>query len=225
MEANNKAITGLKKRQQISQANRIVFIWVAIAAAIVTIALVMTQFMVKQFLYNNKVHGKLVETNATLTKNIAAYEPLKTDVTQLVADQQLTRLRVDPKDNALQVIIDAMPTVDDRIGLAASLQQIVLTQSGAKIDNIGFVDQQTAGATAPVNVPVGVVPITFSFTATGPYNTIKALFERVRHSIRPINIVSIKISGSASLMKAEVQAMTYYAQPKTIEMKKEKVSL
>ena len=222
---NNKAITGLKKRQQIQQANRTVFVWVAIAAAVVSAALVMTQFMVKQFIYNNKVYAAQVESNDTLVKNAAEYDSLKAEITKLVADPQLTKLRVDPADNPLQVIIDAMPTTDDRIGLAASLQQIILTQSGAKIDGIGFVDQSSGLAAPSGSVPTGVNLVTVSFTASGSYDTIKSLLDRVHRSIRPINVTSLKLTGSNSLMKAEIQAVTYYATPKTTDLKKEKISV
>lgn len=219
----SKPLTGVKKRQQIQQANRIVFIWVAIAAAIVSVALVMTQFMFRQFLFNNKVYAAQIKTNNTLLQNAKAYDPLKTEVTKLVSNQDLTRLRVDPADNALQVIIDAMPTVDDRIGLAASLQQVVLARSGVTIDGIGFVDQQLGAATTSTTATNGVNQIQFSFTATGSYDAIKSLLDAMHHSIRPVDVNSIKLTGTASTMTAEVQATTYYATPKTVNLSKETI--
>lgn len=195
MEANKQSLTGVKKRQQIQAANRIVFIWVAIAAAIVSIALVLTQFMVKQFLYNNKVYGKQIETNTILLNSAKAYDPLKDEVTKLVTNAELTRLRVDATDNPLQVIIDAMPTSDDRIGLAASLQQVILAKSGATIESIGLAsDQTSSGSQAlPADLPAGVSPIPFSFVATGTYDTMRAMFDSIHSSIRPIDIVSVKL--------------------------------
>ncbi len=229
--SNTPATTGnanSKKRQQIQQANKVVFIWVALAAGVVAIAIVLSQFMLKQFMYNNKVYAAQAKTNDILIANANAYEPLKTEIAKLVSNQQLTRLKVDPADNALQVIIDAMPTEDDRIGLAASLQQIILARSGAKIDTISFADASIDG-TSTVSTPAttasepGANPINFTFVATGSYDAIKALLRDIHASIRPVTIMSIKLSGTSALMKAEVTAATYYATPQTTDMTKEKI--
>lgn len=227
METNKPAaITGLKKRQQISKANRLVFLWVAAAGVAVTIAIVLSQFMIKQFLFNNKVISTMTTTNDTLKKNAQAYEPLKTEIIKLIAAKELTDLRVSPDDSALQVVIDAMPTVDDRMALAASLQQVILNKSGVKIEQLSF-DSQAAITTDPaapvVTAGTTINEIPFMFKVTGTYEQMKTLFENMNQSIRPINVKVIKLSGASSAMTADVQATTYYATPANTDLKQKEI--
>ncbi len=225
METNKRTITGVKKRQRIQQANRAVFIWVTIAATIVAIGVVLSQFMVKQFLYNNKVIAAQVTTNDRLKNNIKAYDPLKQEVVKLIADPRLSdMLKADPADNKLQIIIDAMPTDRDDVAWLASLQQVVLARSGATIEGIAYTDVADSTVATPAAASLdGVIPVTFTFKATGGYDSIKKMLDDMQHSIRPISIQSVKLSGTSANLQAEIIAMTYYASPKTTDMVKEKV--
>lgn len=217
METSRPGLTGVKKRQQIQQANKTVFIWVSIAAVVVTIAIVLAQFMVKQFIFNNQILGYESTAADNLKASIDAYEPLKKSVANLTANQDLTVLRVSPSDNAVQVVIDAMPTVDDRIALAASLQQVILARSGAKIDGFSFM--QSANTTTVATANTSYQEITFGVQATGPYDTIRKLLDDIHHSLRPISVTSLKLSGASSNMQVQIQATTYYALPRTADIK------
>ncbi len=229
METNKPtAITGLKKRQQISKANRLVFLWVAGASVAVTVAIVLSQFMIKQFLFNNTVISTMTDTNDTLKKNAQAYEPLKTEIIKLIAAKELTDLRTSPNDSALQVVIDAMPTVDDRMGLAASLQQVILSKSGVQIEQLSFVDQASSVVDPTVTTssvtPSGQInEIPFAFKVSGSYDQLKVLFENMNQSIRPINVTVIKLGGASNAMSAEIQATTYYANPANTDLKQKEV--
>lgn len=228
MDSNKPTITGVKKRQQIQQANKAVFIWVAFAGIVVTIAVVLSQFMIKQLLFNLEVIGQQTKTNSTLIQNAEAYTPLRTEVSKLISNKELTELRVNKGsngDNALQVIIDAMPTSDDRLGLAASVQQSILNKSGVRIEQLNFPESAvlapvsaTTSATAPV---YGVSEVSFTFKANGSYEQLKKMLDDIHLSIRPISVVAIKLSGESSNMTAEIQAKTYYAIPPTTDLKKE----
>ena len=52
METSKPTITGFKKHQQIQQANKVVFIWVTIAAAVIAVTVVLAQFMFIKFFFN-----------------------------------------------------------------------------------------------------------------------------------------------------------------------------
>jgi Tfp pilus assembly protein PilO len=229
MDNNKPTITGVKKRQQIQQANRAVFIWVAIAGVVIAIALVLSQFMVKQLLFNIKVINAQTKTNAVLIENAKVYSPLRTEVSKLISNKELTELRLNKAengDNALQVIIDAMPTEDDRLSLAASLQQRIFSRSGVGIEQFSFVDGTTSAEVAVVEATpttAGLVEIPFIFKVSGSYDQIKKLFDDMQLSIRPISVTNIKLTGENSNMTAEVQAITYYAIPPTTDMKKETI--
>lgn len=219
------SVNGMKKREQIQHTNKLVFLWVAAAAVAVTIALILSQFLFRQFMFNSKVIGELSNTNQTLKDNNAAYTTLKSEVVKLLANQQLNNLRVNKDaggDNALQVIIDAMPTTDDRLALAASLQQSVLSKSGVTIDQLTFTDGD-ASMSAPVAATASgtagsVTEIPFSFKASGTYDQLKKMFSDIQLSIRPISLSSVKLSGKSDAMSAEVQATTFYATPATTDL-------
>lgn len=218
------AITGVKKRQQIQQANRIVFVWVAIAAVAITVALVLAQFMMKQFFFNTKVISAQVKTNDTLVKNLDVYEPLKTDVSKLVANSDLARLRVQDTDSALQVVIDAMPTADEPIALIASLQQVVLAKSGATISDVTLLQAAPSDTGEVVVAAAGMQPVSFMVKANGSYDSIKKLMQDMHNSIRPISVTALKVTGSNSNMAVEITANTFYAIPRTVDMTKETIN-
>ena len=227
METTKPAITGVKKRQQIQQANKIVFIWVGIAGVAVAVAIVLAQFMIRQFIFNTSVISAQAKTNDVLVKNIAEYEPLKTEVSKLVANQDLSRLRVQEQDSALQVIIDAMPTTNEPIALIASLQQVILAKSGAQISDVSLaaVLEDTGipieGDTATIS---GVQTVDFNVKTSGSYESIVKLLQDMHNSIRPISVTGLKLSGSNANMQADITAQTYYATPKTVDMTKETIN-
>lgn len=232
MDSNKPAITGLKKRQQIQKANKIVFIWVAIAGIVVSIALVLGQFMFKQLMYNNKVIEHQSSTNKTLQANIATYDGLVAEVNKLLANPRLNDLRVNKTpggDNALQVVIDAMPTTNDQIALAASLQQAILNRSGVTVGALSFPEGASV-VSADGDVPLegaaegAVVEVPFAFKVTGSYQQIEAMFRDIHLSIRPISITNIKMNGTNSAMTVDVQAKAYYAVPRTTDLIKEPIN-
>lgn len=230
----NHSVTGMKKREQIIHTNKMVFLWVAAAAVAVTIAIVLSQFLVRQFMFNGKIISALNTSNATLEQNIDKYDDLKREVVKLLANQRLNDLRINKDaggDNALQVVIDAMPTSDDRLALAAALQQSILSRSGVQIDNLTFTDASAAtdpaagAVTTPATTAVrnDAVEVPFTFKAIGTYDQLKKMFADMQLSIRPISVTSVKLSGEGSAMNAEIQASTYYAVPKTTDLKKQEI--
>lgn len=218
------SLTGVKKRQQIGKANKTVFVWATLASVIVAVAAVISQFMIAQFMFNVKVLAAQNETNDTLRHNIEVYQPLKAEVAKLISNKDLTRLRATESDNALQVIVDAMPTESDQIALAASLQQAIFTRSDVKVDSLSFTNTETTtdGTAAPA--ASGVVEVPFSFTVSGSYDSLKKLLEDMQLSVRPISIKSFTISGSGDKLKIEALASAFYAQPSTVSLTKKKVS-
>lgn len=227
MEAKAPSVNGMKKRQQIQHTNKLVFIWVAAAAIAVTIAIVLSQFLIREFWFNGKILSALGTSNDTLKSNIQAYDSLKGEVVKLLANSRLNDLRVNKNaggDNALQVVIDAMPTSDDRLALAASLQQSVLNRSGVKIDQLTFTD---TGVTEPTQETIvsdsDFIEVPFTFKATGTYDQLKNMFADLQLSIRPISVTNIKLSGTSSTMTAEIQANTFYSTPPTTDLTKEEI--
>ena len=225
MEIKASGLTGLKKRQQIQSANKTVFLWVTIASALVVIALVLAQFLIKESLYRNKVIGKMMGTNSTLQKNVESYTLLKGEVNKLLLNPELSRLRVEQDDVALQTIIDAMPTSLDRVALATSLQQSVLSRSGVTVESLST-NANNGGVEVEGTVAEGVegaIEIPFTLRVSGSYDQMKKLFEDINNSIRPISVKQIQMTGIGDKMQADISAITYYAEPKTTALKDEEV--
>lgn len=225
MEATKPTLTGVKKRQQIQNANRMVFIWVTCAAAVIAIAAVLLQVIYKQFAFNNAIIGNLMTTNATLTQNIKNYDELKNGVARQLANDTLSALRTDPSDSPLQVVIDALPTTSDNVALLASLQQVILPRSGVKVDMLS-VDTENATAPPPaltqtVALPEGVTAVPIHIKVSGSYDALRKVFDDLHNSIRPIKVTNVKITGTVSNLTAEIMATTYYATPSTVDLKQE----
>lgn len=221
-----RTITGLKKREQIKNANQAMFLWVVVASVVVAICLVLGQFMVRQMLYNNEVIAAKNKAYDTLVDNKEAFEGLKNEVNKLTSSNTLTALRVDEKDTALQVVIDALPTSDDRAALATSLQQVVLAQSGVTIESINVIDAGLASVTlddeeSAGDAEVGEIP--FTVVLLGDYNRISQALKDMERTIRPISLESVEIEGGGTQLRATVNATTYFLPAKTIEYKMEKL--
>lgn len=224
-------LTGMKKRQKIDSARKTLFIWVVVASIAIVVCAVMTVFLIRQMLFNFNIIGAKFQTNSTLQRNIDTFDELKKNVNKtLVGNADLARLRIAPTDTPQQVVIDALPTTDDRAALGASLQQKVLAGAGVRIDSLAVADG-TSGAAAPVatdataagNNALEPAPIEFDITLSGNYDQLKAAVENLQRSIRPFDILSMKIDGSGDTLKAALKLRTYYLPAKTVQLQKEMI--
>lgn len=214
------ALTGVRKRQQISAANKTVFAWIIAASIVIGICGVISQFLLRELFFNNKILSALSKTNTTLTQNIQAYDSLKTDVTKLVADTNLNLLKKGANSTALQVIIDALPTEENRSALATSMQNEVLGPAGITLNSFTIADDGSQGPAATVE---GVASFEFTFAMTGSYAQIQQAIHNMERSIRPITVESIELQGSASQLKASITAATYYQPAKNVDLKDVKI--
>lgn len=219
-----RTTTGIKKREKIQQANKTMFLWVVVASAAVAICLVLAQFLIRQMIFNQKVISVKGQTNKTLVTNKQTFETIKSGVDKLISNNSLSSLKVAQTDTALQVVIDALPTSDDRAALATSLQQVVLSRSGAVIDSISVTDESsilpagTVVETADSSTPQ---EIKFNFVLVGNYSQIGQTIADMERSIRPFSIDRLQIEGNGSQLRASVSAKTFYLPAKTMNVKTE----
>ena len=212
-------LTGLKKRQQIEVAGRVMFTWVAIAAVAVSFAVVASQYLFTKWEYNNKVISKKAEAANTLKSNIGNANELKREVDNLVADEGLGSVKTDPNDPNTKSILDALPTSYDSAAMSTSLQQVILARSGVTIN----------GTSVPPDIGLteGLLPtpqeIDLGFTVSGPYSQIKTLVMDLERTIRPITIKTVSLSGSDANMQAVFTVKAYYQPPKSVTITKEAV--
>lgn len=217
MDNSKKALTGVKKRQQIKDANKMTFIWIIIASASVVLCLVIAQFLVRQLWHNQKVINEQSKTQSTLQTNLKNYETLKKEVEKLVANADLAKVKADPNDSAYKVVLDALPVTNDGTVLGSSLLQVILPKSQVSIKDLtAGIDENSLG----VATTVAENTIPFKFAVNANYGQAQAMLKDLERSIRPISVTSLKIQGSDTNLDIVVEGKSYYAPEKTVELKK-----
>lgn len=216
-----KRLTGLRKRQQIVEANRTMFIGVVIASIIVAISLVAAQFLVKQFIFNNKVIAAKSEANTTLERNLKAVDNLKAEVNKLVANDNLSSVpagSINSTGNNLQVVLDALPTENDPTAVTASFQHAILNHSGVSIENLIVSPAEDVDTAAPVELP-------FSMVILGNYEQIQRALLDMERVIRPVQVRTVAIQGTDNQLRASIEGVTYYLPAKTVNVTKKTIKL
>lgn len=217
-------LTGIKKRQQIVAANKMVFAWIVAASLVVGVCGVFVQFLIRQLMFNAKIYGELTSTQSVLQDNIEAYDGLKSSVGKLLADSNLNALRNGENSNALQVVIDALPTEDNRSSFATSMQTKVLGPAGVRIDSFSITAQDDAGTATPGAEGADFSAFSFSFMITGSYSQLQQAIRNMERSIRPITLKSIALQGTADILQANISAVTYYQSVKDVQLKEKEVA-
>ncbi len=212
-------ITGLKKRQQIELAGRNMFVWVVIAAIAVSFCLAAGQYLFSKWQYNNKVLTAKYKASDTLSQNILNAKELKTNVDALIADNNLASVKTDASDSNLKSILDALPTTSDPAALATSLQLAVLNRSGVTIESI-TVPPETDGVD-PNSLPATPQEIKFGFIVSGTYEKIQQVVKDIEHTIRPMRIDGINLTGTDKNLRAIIDATTYYQPSKSVNAAQE----
>jgi len=207
----------LRKRQQISSANRMMFIWVAAGSGVVGIALVVSIFLIQQLIFNEKVLLKKNETISSLQNSQKAIDKLRENIAVRNTDQALLDSRAKDSDKALQVVIDALPDSPNTAALGASLQNVLIPGQGIQLEALK-VDPMGEDSTESV--------MTFSFTvstARGSIAELRNLQQRLERSIRAINVSSVLIETSVTKATMTVKGESYFEPARTVELGSESV--
>lgn len=221
----DQPLTGVKKRKQIADARQQVFIWVALGSAVVVSCLMVAWNFIQRIQYQGSVNGEIAKAEKQLKNNISSISELQKNVDTLKSDKLLNKQNLKSDNSTVfQVVIDALPTNDDRTTLGASLQERILNDSGATIDGIEVQgDDQSTDTTSDLTsssettsgdgssiYPVAK-PITFKVTLKGDYNSIQKAMENIESAIRPIVINKVSIDGTENGLQATIDATTYYS--------------
>ena len=210
------------KRLQLDKTNTTMVISTAIAAFITVCALVATRTFIGKLTYQARVISTMEKANKQLIENVAATQKLVSSYKELTNAQtnilggSSAGTGARDGDNA-KIILDALPSKYDYPALTSSIEKI-LTGGGYQIVDISGLDQQStseqsSSAPQPVEMP-------FSFGATGSYASIQKLITDLEHSIRPISLISLELSGNDQTLKATVTANTYYQPTKELKFDK-----
>lgn len=216
----------LRKRTQIAKANRTMFIWIAVASALIGTAAVVAILFFQQLVYNEKVLSEKLNTVTTLDKNLAAIDDLQSEIRALSANSALASAKASESEQPLQVILDALPSEANSLALGASLQQRLLTgiQGNYVLENLQ-VDQvsgvEVLGDSASDTDTAG--QITFSFGVSGEQAALRQVLENLERSIRTIEVTSLTIEMSGNVINMRVEGRAFYEPAKTIELETKEV--
>ncbi|MDB5165156.1 MAG: hypothetical protein JWM00_46 [Candidatus Saccharibacteria bacterium] len=220
----------LRKRQQIANANRTMFITVAGVSALVGMAIVVSIFLGQKLLFNEKVLGEKQHTINVLQDNNKVASRLKDNIRVLNTSQELTDAKAHPEDAPLRVVLDALPADANSSAFGASLQQVLLVGEGISIDTLSL--NPVSGVESSVSDPVttdtattSADSIVFSFSvSTTPdgADSLRQLLQRLERSVRIVRVLSYEIERQGSRLALKATAEVYY-QPETVATLKDKV--
>ena len=207
----------LRKRQQIDSSKRTMFIFVAVAAFVSGMALVVSFFLVQQIWFQGRVISQKQATVNTINANLKAVDGLKDNIRLLDTNEALSSVKSSDESSAVQAVLDALPTEPNADALGASLQvMFVGAIDGLTIESLSVTDPSDEGALAAFgsdsesesndpNLGIG-----FSMSVSGSAEQLKALLARFERSIRVINIDSLNVEASKDSLKMDIEGRAYY---------------
>lgn len=220
-----KDSTPIRKRAQIEQANKVMFIWVISVSVLLGFAVVGSFFLIQMLIFNEKVMVEKSKTVKTLESNLRNVEKLGSEIKVLDTDKLLMAKRAKDDDKAVQVVLDALPSEGNSLALGASLQQKLLggieglTLGYLNVDSIVGLETESGDSTSVIDSSsAGENEITFSFSVSGKEEELKKVLTNLERSIRPISIIFLKIESNGDQRIMKVQAKSYYQPERTVEL-------
>jgi hypothetical protein len=228
--------TALRKRQQIANANRMMFIWVAAISAVVGIAIVGSVFLFKIASFNEEVLTMKAKTAKTLVDNNKAIPNLEDEIRQMNTNQALIDSMAPNQTQPIRVVLDALPSEANSSAFGASLQEKFLKTDPAlrieslTVDPVAGVESASASnvqnAASSTKDDKEDHEITFRFSVSSDLNNanaLKDLLKRLERSIRAIDIVNLKIETQGARLVLTVEGRAFYEPAKTAELKEQTV--
>ncbi|HYH36434.1 MAG TPA: hypothetical protein VD706_02965 [Candidatus Saccharimonadales bacterium] len=213
------------KRLAISKSNAQMVAAVAAASFITVFCLIASKTVFSQNTYQGKVITAKEKARDQLKENLEAYDSLSTSYK--IFDTKNPNIiggningTGDNDGTNSKLILDALPPTYNFPALASSLEKI-LADRGLKVSAITGTDDQVAqqsNTSSPTPKPVEM-PFTFTVN-NATYTSISQLADALEHSIRPIQIDTINLSGGVNDMTATFTAHTYYQPAKSLQVTK-----
>jgi hypothetical protein len=181
--------------------------------------------------FNERVLQAKNQTISTLDTDNGNVKGLQDQVNVLNTNQALISVKAKPDDQAVQVILDALPSDANSLALGASLQNKLLfginglTLDSLQVDPVVGIESLSdnnsvvdASATA---LPNSQNQITFRFSVNGDETALKQALVNLENSIRTIDITSLKIESQGTTRMMTVQARAFYEPARDVKLKDE----
>lgn len=223
----------IRKRQQIANANRMMFVWVAAVSVIVGIALVVSIFLLQKAWFNEKVLAEKAKTASILSDNNKVIDDLKDQIRVLNTNQALKDSMAPGETQPIQAVLDALPAEANSSALGSSLQVKFLNDpalaiESLNVDPVAGVESQTDTNVQDASETAAVQEnqINFRFAVSvdaGNPNALKSLLQRLERSIRAIDLTSLSIETQGNRLLLTVEGRAFYEPAKTVELKNKTV--
>lgn len=218
--------SSIRKRQQIFKANRMMFLWVAMASAVIGFALIISISLMQRIIYNQKVIGEKNKTYSTLANNNKKVSQLEDQIKTInYSSDVLKKLRAKDSDDPIQVVLDALPSDSNRLALGSSLQNVLLANiPGSSLESMKVESTAEAGSVKKSTATTGTVEnnsldVTFTLKInSGSEDSIREMLTRLEKSIRTFKVTNVKIEYSLDKMNVTVTAKAYYEPAKVVEL-------
>jgi len=217
---------GLRKRQQIENTSKVMFTWVAIAAVVLSISVVVAVSLIERLEFNQRVLSKKGETASNLKNNNAIVDELRNNVRERNTNQALLNTPRSDGAEPLSVVLDALPSQPNSSALGASLEQKLLKVSGVSIENLvvnpisGI--EGTSGSSVSSTSSELAIGFKFEVVSTDP-NKVKKVLQQLEKSIRVMNITAVTVEQNNGKITLTVEGESFYAPEVTSDLKIEKV--
>ncbi len=224
MPDNNVA---LRKRAQIAKANRVMLFWVMGVSVVIGISFVASLFLVNKLIYNQKVINDKNNTVSALDKNLKSIDGLKDQIRALNSNAALQSVKAGQDDDAIQVILDALPSSPNSLALGASLQDRLLsginglTIEQLQVDAINADGSSADAVSSDDGTSQNTIP--FRMTVVGDVSALKEVLTRLERSIRTIDVTGLTIESRGDKQALIIAAHAYYQPETTIELKDKEV--
>ncbi|HEU4715694.1 MAG TPA: hypothetical protein VFS14_02585 [Candidatus Saccharimonadales bacterium] len=220
----------IRKRQQIANANRMMFTWVAVVSAIVGIALVVSIFLLQKAWFNEKILAEKSKTASTLVHNNEVIGELKDKIRVLNTNEDLKSAMAPGESEPIQVVLDALPSEANSSALGSSLQEKflndpALTIESLNVDPVAGVESQSDSNVQDASADetaTGDNQINFRFSVSTDVNNasaLKNLLQRLERSIRAINLTALTVETQGTKLVLTVDGHAFYEPAKTVELK------
>lgn len=214
-----------RKRTQIAKANRTMFIWVACVSVVFGVSLVVIIFLAQILLYNERVIATKNQTISTLTLDNKNVKTLESQIRVLNTNQALIDSKAKTSDQAVQAILDALPSDANSLALGASLQNKLLSGipglviDSLQVDPVAGIESLGEATVAVSTSASSQYIISFRFSVEGNDEALKTVLQNLEKSIRTINVVSLKIVSQGNSQTLSVEAQAYYEPARVVQLK------
>lgn len=210
------------KRTLIDKANTMVVVMVSAAAFLFVFSAVATKTLISQANYQNRVisekrkaRDQLIADKEVAKKLKKSYDAFVGTSTNVLAGSPNG---TGPKDgNNAKIILDALPSSYDFPALATSLE-VLLASQNIKINSIAGTDDEVAQKANSSSTSPKPIAIPFDLAFSSNYDGVKNVVGVFEKSIRPVQLLTLDISGDKEGLTLAVSAQTYFQPAKSLNI-------